>query len=407
MRIAVVTETYAPEINGVALTVQSYVENLIALGHQVLLTRPRPQSTTTQSIQTPFANSFAGAHDINSQTTSLANIGSASENRLIESFVRAGKVPRYSGIQFGMPSFQSLKKLWVMHRPDVIYVATEGPLGWAAISVAKKLGIPISTGFHTRFDDFVAHYGAKFLSPLVFRLMRKFHNDGAATIVPTRELANFLSSKGFTKVRHLARAVDCHRFHPNNREESLRASWGLRQNQLAIIHVGRIAAEKNLALLARSVRAIQTVCTDARCIIVGDGPALPGLKEKHPDWIFCGMQRGQNLAQHFACGDLFLFPSMTETFGNVTLEAMASGVATIAFNYGAANEYMVDGRSGVCIPFGNEDVFVEASVSLALKLEHRKYLALNAYESVQKLSPKNVASDLVELMLSLQQKRAA
>ena len=152
-------------------------------------------------------------------------------------------------------------------------------------------------------------------------------------------------------MRHLARAVDTRQFHPDRRSEALRAQWGLEPGQLAVIHVGRIAAEKNLALLARAFHAIQAVRADARCIIVGDGPALPALRARHPEFACVGLRRGDELAAHFASGDLFLFPSLTETFGNVTLEAMASGVAAVAFDYGAAREHLRDGHSGAAVAF--------------------------------------------------------
>ena len=370
MRIAVVTETYPPEINGVALTVQNFVEQLSALGHEVLLTRPRQ----------PAAESPVLARGVR------------------EHLVRGASLPRYAGLRFGLPSGAELRRVWREHAPEAVYVATEGPLGWSAVAAAEALGIPAATGFHTRFDDFVAHYGAGFLSPLVFAWLRRFHNRAQATLVPTRQLHDELAAKGFRHVRHLARGVDTSRFHPGKRSLDLRKSWGLKPGQLAVIHVGRIAAEKNLALLARAFHAIQSVRSEARCIIVGDGPALAGLRERHPEFLYAGMRQGEDLAAHFASGDLFLFPSLTETFGNVTLEAMASGVATVAFDYGAAREHLRDGRSGATVAFGNESSFVHAAIELALKDDLRQRCALAALDTVQGLSQRAVAQALVQLL---------
>ena len=138
---------------------------------------------------------------------------------------------------------------------------------------AERLGIPVATGFHTRFDDYVGRYGAAFLSPLVFAWLRRFHNRADATLVPTRELADFLRGHGFERVELLRRAVDTRLFDPARRDPALRAAWGLQSDQLLAIHVGRIAPEKNLELAVRAFRAIQAIRPNARFLLVGDGPA--------------------------------------------------------------------------------------------------------------------------------------
>ena len=369
-RIAVVTETYPPEINGVALTVQNFVEQLAALGHDVLLTRPGQPGMDDPTMP-------AGVR----------------EHR-----VRGAALPRYPGLSFGWPAGAALRALWQSWRPDAVYIATEGPLGWSALNVANHYAIPAATGFHTRFDEFVAHYGAGVLTALAFAWMRRFHNRGQATLVPTGELQQFLETRGFRHVRQLARAVDTRQFHPDRRSEALRAQWGLTPGQLAVIHVGRIAAEKNLALLARTFDAIQAARPDARCIVVGDGPALPARRAQQSGCVFTGIRRGDDLAAHFASGDLFLFPSLTETFGNVTLEAMASGVPVVAFDYGAAREHLRDHHSGAAVAFGDADAYVGAAVGLAFNDDLRRRCALAALDRVRGLSQRAVAEALVRLL---------
>jgi glycosyltransferase involved in cell wall biosynthesis len=221
---------------------------------------------------------------------------------------------------------------WSAQRPDAIYVATEGPLGWSALRAARPLGIPAATGFHTRFDDYMGQYGAGFLSPWVFAWLRRFHNRGAATLVPTRELQDQLTQQGFRHVQRLARAVDTRQFHPGWRDGALRVQWGLGDEDLAVLYVGRLAAEKNLPLLVRAFRAVQAQEPSAKLIVVGDGPEREALRELAPDAVFAGLRRGDDLAQHYASADLFVFPSRSETFGNVILEAMASGLATVAIS---------------------------------------------------------------------------
>src|SRR5690606_34948297 len=296
MRYAIVTETWSPEVNGVALTVESLAQGLRARGHAVSLVRPRQSQNQLASSD--------------------------------ETLVRGADLPRYTGLKFGFPATQALTRLWFDSRPDAIYVATEGALGWSALRAARRLGIPAATGFHTRFDHYMREYGLPFLRPVAMRWMRYFHNLADATLVPTRELGDFLRDSRFDNVKLLPRAVDTQRFHPAMRDAALRDAWGVAADAPVAIHVGRIAAEKNLVLLVRAFRELQRTRPDARLAWIGDGPARVRLQREHPDFIFCGVQRGQALARHFASGDLFLFPSLSETFGNVTLEAMASGVAT-------------------------------------------------------------------------------
>lgn len=379
MRIAVVTETYPPEINGVALTVRGFVDQLTRLGHGVQLVRPRQPAAP--AAEPP--------------------------NNVRETLVAGARIPRYPGLRFGLPAARRLRALWTRERPDTAYIATEGPLGYSALKVAIELGIPAATGFHTRFDDFVAHYGAAWLTPAVFAWLRRFHNRANATLVPTRELREFLSSNGFDNVRVLSRGVDTVQFAPQRRDPALRAEWSLDADDLAVLFVGRIAPEKNLDLVVRSYDAIRAVVPGTRMVWIGDGPALARLRRDHPGHVFCGMQRGIELARHFASGDLFLFPSVTETFGNVTLEALASGVPPVAFNYGAAGELVRDGIDGRAVPMHDADAFVAAAVALAIDRPLRASMRVSGRQVVANLSHAAVAHALADLLEGLRERRAA
>jgi glycosyltransferase involved in cell wall biosynthesis len=376
-RFELVTETYPPEINGVALTVQSLHDGLKALGHDVGLVRPaRPGEESDESME------------------------------LLR--VEGAPIPRYPGMRFGLPSGKKLATRWMRQRPDAIYIATEGPLGWSALRAAKRLGIPVATGFHTRFDDYVGRYGAGFLSPWVFAWLRRFHNRADATLVPTRELAEQLTAQGFRHACRLGRAVDTVRFHPRYRSEALRESWGLKPDDLAIVHVGRLAPEKNLPLLMRCFEALKAERAGTKLVLVGDGPARAALAAQHPDVIFAGTLRGEALSAHFASADVFCFPSLSETFGNVTLEAMASGLATVAFDYGAAREYLRDGLHGASLPFGDEAAFLARFVDTACS-PHRAAMGASARAAVEGLSPSRVSRDFADLLTGLTDpmKRAA
>lgn len=370
MRYAIVTETYPPEINGVALTVQGLEQGLRARGHEVGLVRPRQH-------------------------------GEAQDGAAHELLVKGLPLPRYPGLRFGLPCAARLTQAWSAHRPDAVYVATEGPLGWSALRAARRLRIPAATGFHTRFDEYMRDYGAPFLVGTALRWMRRFHNGADATLVPTRELVEFLRSQGFEDVVRLPRAVDTVLFAPSRRRAELRREWGLDENGLAAIYVGRIAAEKNLELAVRAFRSLQQMRPEARFVWVGDGPAREKLQRDNPDFIFCGLKRGETLAEHFASGDLFLFPSHSETFGNVTLEAMASGVPTVAFDYGAAHEHLRDGVHGAAIADGDDAGFVAAAVRIGSEDALRAGMSRAGREAISGLRPEQVAADFDALLHGL------
>jgi len=369
MRIAIVTETYPPEVNGVALTVAGLARGLRAAGHQVQVVRPRQAGVAARTDTV---------------------------------FMRGMPVPFYPGLRMGLPGTRHLRTLWKSEPPEAIYVATEGPLGYSALRAAAALGIPASTGFHTRFDDFARHYGLGLIAPALFGYLRRFHRRSQATLVPTTELRDFLQRAGFGNVQLLRRAVDPALFNPSHRDEALRTHWGLAPGQMAVLHVGRIAPEKNLALAVRAFRAIGELRPDAKFIWIGDGPARATLQAQNPDFVFCGMQHGTALASHYASGDLFLFPSLTETFGNVTLEALASGVPTVAFDYGAAHEHLCD-ECGRRVPPGDADAFVIAARDLARSANAAMSHA--ARNAVASLNPQMVADNLAALLSELAQAR--
>lgn len=372
MHYAIVTETYPPEVNGVALTVQSLEQGLRARGHEVSLARPRqPQGPD-------------GGDDL-----------------LVPGF----PMPRYPGLRVGWPAARSLTAQWTRMRPDAVYIATEGPLGCSALRAAQRLGIPVATGFHTRFDAYMRDYRLPWLEPVALRWMRRFHNQGQATLVPTAELLDWLRTRGFSRLRLLRRAVDTRLFDPARRDPALRAGLGVAGDAPLLVHVGRIAAEKHLDLAVRAFRALQAVRPDARYLWIGDGPLRASLQRDNPDFIFAGVQRGTALAALVASADLFAFPSLSETFGNVTLEAMASGLPVVAFDYGAAREHLRDGEHGAAIACGDAEAFIRAVVRIATDPARMRELGANARGAVLGLSPQRVAEDFDRLLAGLDLER--
>ncbi|HEX5755697.1 MAG TPA: glycosyltransferase family 1 protein [Arenimonas sp.] len=370
-----VTETFPPEVNGVALTVQTLLQGLREQGHSIGLVRPRrPDEAPLPDPQLLLAAS--------------------------------APIPRYPGLRFGFPTGRRLRARWMARRPDAVYIATEGPLGWSALRVCRQLGIPVATGFHTRFDDYVGRYGAAFLSSWVMAWMRRFHNRADATLVPTRELQAQLQTRGFQRVAVVGRGVDTRQFHPGWRCASLRRQWQADDSTPVLLHVGRIAPEKNLGLAVRAFRALQQQHPAARMVWVGDGPARATLQRENPDFIFAGTLRGDSLAQHYASADLFCFPSLSETFGNVTLEAMASGLACVAFDYGAAREHLRDGDHGAAVPFGDEAAFVAAVATQAARSDLRE-AGLRGRDAVLHLHPDLICGQFARLLSQLQDRRSA
>jgi len=337
-RVCIVTETYAPEINGVASTLGRLADGMRARGHVVSLVRPRQKA--------------------------VDGLGRRPEPGTL--LVRGMRLPGYQGLQFGFPAGASLRAAWRHRPPDAVYVATEGPLGWSAVRAGAALGIPVYSGFHTNFDRYVQHYGAAWLRRPIAAYLRRFHNATSGTLVSTPRLRAELGAAGFERLIVLGRGIDARRFDPARRSVALREAWGARDQDLIVLYVGRLAPEKNIELAIAAYRAMQRACGGAlRFVIVGAGPLAAALARTHRDLVFCGFRTGDELAAHYASADVFLFPSETETFGNVTLEAMASGLAVLAYDYAAARVHVEDGVTGALAQPGDARGFIDAAVALA------------------------------------------
>ena len=196
------------------------------------------------------------------------------------------------------------------------------------------------------------------------RYLRWFHNQTERTLVSNEELRVQLQDVGFCNVGIIERGVDSQLFTPQRRCTELRQEWGLSEDDLALIYVGRIAAEKNLAVAVEAYRAIKRFNDRIKFVLVGDGPQRQSLQRENPDLIFAGMRMGEELGKYYASADVFLFPSETETFGNVTLEAMASGLAVVAYNYACAKLHMTPGETGILVHFGDANSFVGSACAL-------------------------------------------
>lgn len=337
LNVSLVTETFIPEVNGVAMTLGELVQGLLNRGHHLQVIRPKQSAKDKPSEK-------AGFH---------------------ECLVGGISIPLYRDLKFGLPAQNYLKILWQKKRPDVVHVATEGPLGWSAVMAARKLGIPIISSYHTNFQNYSTYYGLGWLKKLIATYLKQFHNLTLATLVPTSALAENLQRAGYNHVSVMSRGVNVTKFNPKKRLTSLRNSWGVNDQDLVLLYVGRLAKEKNIYQVLESFTEIKKKLPTTKLVLVGDGPLRKHLQILRPDAIFAGTQIGDDLASYYASGDIFLFPSLTETFGNVVPEAMASGLGVVAYAYAAASNLIENNVNGVLVNLYAPSSFVKSAFALA------------------------------------------
>jgi len=376
--ICIVTETYRPEINGVSNTLGYWVDGLIQRGICVQVVRPK---------QHPSDKHTKTAREHQYTVTGLP-------------------IPGYAELKFGLPAGRFLKKLWRQNPPDSVYVATEGPLGLSAVRAAEKLAIPVVSGFHTNFQSYSRYYKLGWLEPFIFAFLRYFHNRTRATLVPTGKQARWLQHNGFRDVSVLSRGIDTARFNPHNRDKTERAAWlntnvsETTQSETPIcLYVGRLASEKNVDLLEHTYRTLKPDFPTLKFVLVGDGPRRKQLQENNPDWIFTGMKTGKELAKHYASADIFLFPSKTDTFGNVVTEAMASRLAIIAFDDAAAREHLQHGKSALLAPLSDEVGFTDNLRQALKRPELVEELRSQALVKARQLSWDQIVDQFMETLL--------
>jgi glycosyltransferase involved in cell wall biosynthesis len=358
MKISLITETFPPEINGVARTLFNLVSGLSERGHEIQVIRPRIKETENPD-PSPYRN-FEQIH------------------------VHSIPLPGYSGLRMGLPSANRVKRIWKKNRPDLVHIATEGPLGYSALWTAKALKLPITSGFHTNFQQYMMHYNLGLLKDPAELYLRDFHNRTLATFVPTEDTRDQLFEMGFKNLKLMGRGVDTHLFDPAKRDESLRQSWGAGPDDPVCIYVGRIASEKNMKLFFRTVRELRKEFLKVPAVVVGDGPERKTYEADNKSFIFAGMKKGEDLARYYASADVFIFPSETETFGNVVTEALASGLAVVAFNYAAPRLFVTSGINGFLAPMEDKNTFLDCA---------RKVLALGPELKKMKAASRKAALD--------------
>ncbi|MEM7026185.1 MAG: glycosyltransferase family 1 protein [Pseudomonadota bacterium] len=273
MRILIVSDAWAPQVNGVVRTLQRVKHECEQLRHQVEAISPDQFRTVP--------------------------------------------CPTYPEIRLALRPGPAISKRMHDFRPDCVHIATEGPLGFAARRYCVRHGMQFTTSYHTRFPEYVA---ARFPVPLglSYALVRWFHSASSGVMVVTETMRQELAGRGFTNLRPWSRGVDTDLFRPDHPP-------AIDLPKPVYLYVGRVAVEKNLGAF------LDLPLSTGTKLVVGDGPALEGFRASHPDVHFAGAKYGIELAQHYVSGDVFVFPSRTDTFGLVMLEALASGLPVAAY----------------------------------------------------------------------------
>lgn len=331
MRILVATDAWRPQVNGVVRTYERLADEVEPLGSSLAFLTPSDFPTIP--------------------------------------------CPTYPEIRLALPDQRSCTRQVDALTPDAIHIATEGPVGWMARAYCMRRRIPFTTSFHTRFPEYLS---SRFSIPAswVYAIQRRFHNASAGIMVATRSLADDLASRGFKRLVPWTRGVDTTNFRPR----SVRR-FG---DDPVFLYVGRIAVEKNLD-------AFLKLDLPGRKVVVGDGPLLGTLKRRYPEATFTGDRQGEDLASCYSSADVFVFPSLTDTFGMVLLEAMASGLPIAAFPVTGPIDLVTPGVSGVLA----EDLRVAALAALELDREGVRRRALDfSWEFAARMFLANVEAAL-------------
>jgi glycosyltransferase involved in cell wall biosynthesis len=318
MRITIVTETYFPQVNGVSRTLGELVRFLTENGDQVQLIYPDYRETM-----------------VGEQVHTVRSIG----------------VPFYKELHLPLPPFRSAHRTIDTFRPDIIHIATEATLGWSILRFASRRGLAVVSSFHTNFDQYSGHYQVGWARGLIWRYLRWFHNQTRETYVPSETTIRALESRGFERTVLWKRGVDSALFRPDRSGGlDVRRALGWAPEDVVITYVSRIAPEKNVEYLADALAIVAARRPEVRILFVGDGPTRPILEKRlGPAARFAGYRKGQDLADHYAASNIFAFSSLSETFGNVVLEAMASGLPVVALRAGGVGDIVQSGTTGMLV----------------------------------------------------------
>jgi phosphatidylinositol alpha 1,6-mannosyltransferase len=310
MRVAIFSEVYWPMVSGVGVTLERLADTLQARGHQVRV----------YSASYPLPEGAADRPEVH----------------------RSPSVPLflYPDVQWAFPRQRDLQDDLAGFRPDVVHVATEFAMGLAGVKAAEQLGVPIIASAHTDYQKYAGRYGVQWLLRVAWIYLRWFYGHACRVLVPSRFYERVLHHRGVRHTGLWTRGVDGSQFHPSHRSEAWRARFGIGPDDLLVTYIGRLAREKDLDRLVRAWRGLESRRGNAQLVLVGRGPLEEELRRSGIAGLHVtGVLTGRALAEAYASADLFVFPSPTETFGNSLLEAMASGLPSLAVRAGGVVEF--------------------------------------------------------------------
>jgi len=365
VRIAIVTDTFTPQVNGVTMVCGRMVEFLRAAGHDVAVVAPR----------------YPG------------HLSAASEGDLR---VRSVPFPPYPDIRLSLPPYRAVRRYLDEFGPELVHALVEGPLGLVGRRYALRRGLPLVTSFHTDFPRYTRDYGVGWLEPLVWRWLLWFHGPAAVTHTPGQAVLEKLVQHGLVHAVLWGRGVDTALFNPAKRDRAWRRLLGVPEGAKLVVHVGRLAPEKNLDVLIDAWSAAHDeLRSDAVFLLIGDGPVARDLESRTP-WVRrIGFMKHEELARVYASSDICVLPSVTETLGLVALEAMASGLAVVAADAGGFRESIRDGHDGLLVPPHAPSAYAAAIVRLCRDREFREALSRNARHAAE---ARDVTAENAELI---------
>ena len=367
MRVALFTDTYWPQVNGVARTLERLVDHIAVRGGRVALISPR------------IGRRRARAPEIHIRLPGV-------------------RVPFYPELRMARPLVRRELAALEHFAPDIVHLATEFTVGWSGLRWAARHHVPVVSSFHTDFPAYLHGYGLGLLARPLWAYLRAFHAGSSVTLCPTTVTRGQLLERGFhDRLRIWPRGVDSERFHPRLRSDEFRERVAPGGGTI-LIYVGRLAPEKRLELLLDAfARARRRSRSRLQLVLVGDGPQARTLRQRRIDGVrFTGYLRGEALSEAYASADLFVFPSDTETFGNAVLEAMASGVAPIVVDRGGVVELVEDGRTGRVVPAGDAEALATAIVELAADGDRRRRLAVAARPAALERDWERILDDVLD-----------
>ncbi len=348
LRVALVTGSYNYIQDGVALTLNRMVGFLESRGAEVL-------------VFAPVGRTPAFAHK--------------GEVVPVWSIAAPGRGEYRAAL--GLP--RTPRDRLLAFRPDILHIATPDLLGHAALRLGQKMGWPIVASYHTRFETYLKYYGLDFLTPALTGVIRAFYDSCREIYVPSDSMIDVLRADGVTgDIRLWPRGVDTDRFHPGARSAAWRAERGVEPDEVVIAFISRLVKEKRVAEVAAVLGRLKAEGVRHRALFVGDGPERAFLEQAAPDALFEGFLSGDALAMAYASSDVFLFPSDTETFGNVTLEAMASGLPTVCANATGSRSLVDPGVTGFLAEVGDDEALYAAAARLSVDAELRSRMGAAA-----------------------------